>query len=103
VANHQKFLDTNNRHQKITDPLLMQRVLNEILRRACDIDRPRERKSDPPTDGKYAENLYDRENRSARPGQLDFTDTKRRRVEDFHSSVVARKRFAAPVFQTRSV
>jgi hypothetical protein len=76
----------------------MQRVLHEILRRACDIDRPRKRKADPPSDGKYAENLYDRENRSARPGQLDFTGTKRRRVEDFHSSLVARKRFAASVF-----
>ena len=69
----------------------MQRVLHEILRRASDIDQPRKRKAGSASirpDGKYAESLYDLENRSARPGQLDFTSEKRRRVEEFHGTKV---------------
>jgi hypothetical protein len=65
----------------------MQRVLYEILRRSCDnTDRTsKKRKSSallPSNDGKFAEQLYDRETRGARPGLIDWT-VKRKRTDDW--------------------
>jgi hypothetical protein len=61
----------------------MQRVLFEILRRSHDNDRySRKRKVEPESreDGKYAEELFRRETRGARPGR-DAWLAKRRKME----------------------
>ena|SRR6266496_2421605 len=92
-----KFLDTNNRHQKITDPLLMQRVLYEILRRSCDTERSiKKRKHETliRKDRKFAEEMYDRETRGARPGMMDFT-IKRKRTEDWDTTASVKKMYTS--------
>jgi len=77
----------------------MQRVLYEILRRSCDSDRTnKKRKHDFITqkDGKYAEELYDRENRGHRPGMMNY-HVKRRRTEE-SEPVNAHKRHATVAY-----
>jgi hypothetical protein len=87
ATDEQKYLDTNNRHQKITDPLLMQRVLHEIMRRSLDSSErySKKRKSDakePRDDGMYAEESFNRETRGARPGMADWLHNIKRRRTD---------------------
>lgn len=75
-ANLKKFLDTNNRNQKISDPLLMQRVLFEILRRSRDNYERNSKKRSLDVmerdDGKFAEANCDWESRGERPGAIDW-------------------------------
>src|SRR5204863_343728 len=77
------------------DPHLMQRVLYEILRRSCDSDRSnKKRKHDllHRTDGKFAEEMFDRETRGSRPGLMDYT-IKRKRTEEWEATAGARKKY----------
>ena len=73
----------------------MQRVLYEILRRSREADRSnKKRKHDllHRSDGKFAEEMYDRETRGSRPGLVDYT-IKRRRTEEWESTTGARKMY----------
>lgn len=67
----------------------MQRVLHEILRRASDnTDRSnKKRKLDVAncSDGKFAEEMYDRETRGHRPGMSDW-NIKRKKPNDWEIS-----------------
>ena len=77
----------------------MQRVLYEILRRSCDNERStKKRKSEAleaSYDGKYAEELHDRETRGARPGLMDWT-RKRNRTQEW-STLGAKRMYRATV------
>jgi hypothetical protein len=73
----------------------MQRVLSEILRRSYDIERSiKKRKHDTlvRNDGKFAEEMYDRESRGARPGSEDF---KRKRTDDWDTRASTKKMYTA--------
>ena len=73
----------------------MQRVLHEILRRSCDSDRSnKKRKYDllHRNDGKFAEEMFDRETRGPRPGLNDY-NIKRNRTEDWEAAAGARKKY----------
>ena len=73
----------------------MQRVLHEIFRRSYDSDRSnKKRKYDllHRPDGKFAEEMFDRETRGPRPGLTDYTN-KRKRTEDWEGTAGARKKY----------
>jgi len=75
----------------------MQRVLSEILRRSCDTERSTKKRKHEilvRNDGKFAEAMYDRETRGARPGLMDFT-IKRKRTEDCDTSASTKKMYTA--------
>ena len=72
----------------------MQRVLFEILRRS-QIDNPdrvnKKRKVDTmSTDGKFAEERYERETRGARPGRSDWAKKRRTLDLEWHASETKR-------------
>jgi hypothetical protein len=75
----------------------MQRVLSEILRRSCDAERPIKKRKYEPEDqngGKFAEEMYDRESRGARPGWKDFM-AKRKKTDDRDASASVKKKYTA--------
>ena len=68
----------------------MQRVLFEILRRSRDSNDRATKKRKVDTmlreDGKYAEELYDRETRGERPGLISWTALKHRRTGEYDTA-----------------
>jgi hypothetical protein len=75
----------------------MQRVLSEILRRSYDNERSGKKRKHEAlvrNDGKFAEEMYDRETRGVRPGWTDF-DIKRKRMDDWDTSSSAKKMYTA--------
>jgi hypothetical protein len=74
----------------------MQRVLSEMLRRSCDpTERATKKRTadidtdEPSSDDRYAEQLYDRETRGARPGYMAW-ERKRKRTEEWDTLNVKR-------------